>query len=163
MLRVGRTLDLWGLRLRQLRAQRRNHQSLTQSDEGGEIRADPAQWMYSATKQESASNANDFLELRHRYVSRVSPTAWVENPEDLEWSSGQPQDISARRLATRQFACAHETVSTWRVTFRWHPRTLDCKGGLSRWDKCATEALSSRSAVLVVRSSMSSLAIELSS
>ena len=32
-----------------------------QSDEGGEVPADPAQWMYSVTKQESVPNANDFL------------------------------------------------------------------------------------------------------
>ena len=31
------------------------------SDEGGEMRADPAQWMYSVTKQESVPIANDFL------------------------------------------------------------------------------------------------------
>ena len=34
---------------------------LIQSDEGGEIPADPAQWMYSVTKQESVPIANDFL------------------------------------------------------------------------------------------------------
>ena len=34
---------------------------LTQSDEGGEIPADPAQWMYSVTKQESVPVANDSL------------------------------------------------------------------------------------------------------
>ena len=34
---------------------------LIQSDEGGEIPADPAQWMYSVTKQESVLNAKDFL------------------------------------------------------------------------------------------------------
>ena len=34
---------------------------LIQSDEGGEIPADPAQWMYSATKQESDLIANAFL------------------------------------------------------------------------------------------------------
>ena len=34
---------------------------LIQSDEGGEIPADPAQWMYSVTKQEYVPNANDFL------------------------------------------------------------------------------------------------------
>ena len=32
-----------------------------QSDEGGEIPADPAQWIYSVTKQESVPIANDFL------------------------------------------------------------------------------------------------------
>ena len=32
-----------------------------QSDESGEILADPAQWMYSVTKRESVPNANDFL------------------------------------------------------------------------------------------------------
>ena len=46
----------------------------------------------------------------------------MKNPEDLEWSSGPPQDISSQRLAPRQFACAHEMVSTWRVTSRLHPR-----------------------------------------
>ena len=34
---------------------------LIQSDEGGEIPADPAQWMYSVTNQESVPIANDFL------------------------------------------------------------------------------------------------------
>ena len=34
---------------------------LIQSDERGEILADPAQWMYSVTKQESIPDANDFL------------------------------------------------------------------------------------------------------
>ena len=34
---------------------------LIPSDEGGEIPADPAQWMYSVTKQESVPVANDFL------------------------------------------------------------------------------------------------------
>ena len=34
---------------------------LIQSDEGGEIPADPAQWMSSMTKQESVPIANDFL------------------------------------------------------------------------------------------------------
>ena len=34
---------------------------LIQSGEGGETPADPAQWMYSVTKQESVPNANDFL------------------------------------------------------------------------------------------------------
>ena len=34
-------------------------------------------------------------------------------------------------------------------TFTLHPRTVDCKGRLSRCDKCATEAISSRSAVLL--------------
>ena len=34
---------------------------LTQSDDGSEIPADPAQWMCSVTKQESVSDANDFL------------------------------------------------------------------------------------------------------
>ena len=34
---------------------------LIQSDEGGEIPADPTQWMYSVTKQESVPIANDFL------------------------------------------------------------------------------------------------------
>ena len=64
MLRVGRTLHIWRLRLRQQRAQRRNHRSLEmliQSDEGGEIPADLAQWVYSVTKQGSVPNANDFL------------------------------------------------------------------------------------------------------
>ena len=34
---------------------------LIQSDEGGEIPADLAQWMYSVTEQESVPIANDFL------------------------------------------------------------------------------------------------------
>ena len=34
---------------------------LLQSDEGGEIPTDPAQWMNSVPKQESVLNANDFL------------------------------------------------------------------------------------------------------
>ena len=68
---------------------------LIQSDEAGEMLAGPAQWMYSVTKQESVPNANDFLidELRPRYVSRVGPTAWEENPEDLEWSSGHRTSV----------------------------------------------------------------------
>ena len=67
---------------------------LIQSDEAGEMPAGPAQ-LYSVTKQESVPNANDFLidELRRRYVSRVGPTAWVENPEDLEWSSGHRTSV----------------------------------------------------------------------
>ena len=44
------------------------------------------------------------LELRHRYVSRVWPRAWVENPEDLEWSSGQPQDNTTICLRARDGA-----------------------------------------------------------
>ena len=119
-----------------------------QSDEGGEILADPAQWMYSVTKQESVPVANDFL-IDSGAATSVCQQSLADslgrNPEDLEWSSRQPQDISSRQLPTRQFACAHETVSTWRVTFRLHPRTPDCKGRSSRWDKCATEAISSRS------------------
>ena len=35
------------------------------------------------------------------------------NPEDLDWSSGQPQDISSRRPATRQFAYADCTQEHW--------------------------------------------------
>ena len=34
---------------------------LIQSDEAGEISADPTQWMYTVTKQESVPNTNDFL------------------------------------------------------------------------------------------------------
>ena len=34
---------------------------LIQFDEGGEIPADPAQWMYSVTTQESVPIANEFL------------------------------------------------------------------------------------------------------
>ena len=34
---------------------------LIQSDEDGEILADPAQWMYSVTERESVPNAHDFL------------------------------------------------------------------------------------------------------
>ena len=34
---------------------------LIQSDEGGEIPADPAQWLYSVNKRESVPNAHDFL------------------------------------------------------------------------------------------------------
>ena len=34
---------------------------LIQSDEGGEISDDPAQWMYSVTQQESVPDANGFL------------------------------------------------------------------------------------------------------
>ena len=34
---------------------------LLQSDEGGELPADAAQWMYAAAKQESVPDTNDFL------------------------------------------------------------------------------------------------------
>ena len=43
----------------------------------------------------------------------------VENPE---WSSGQPQDITSRRPATRQFACAHETVVNVASDFQIAPK-----------------------------------------
>ena len=33
-----------------------------------------------------------------------------KNPEDLEWSSGPPLDISSPRQATRRFACAHDML-----------------------------------------------------
>ena len=82
--------------------------------------------------------------------------------EDLGWELRSATGSSVHDDRQHdQFLAHHETVSTWRVTFRLHPRTLDCKGRSSRWDKCATEAISSRSAVLVERSSMSSLAVRI--
>ena len=53
MLRVERTLALWRLRLRPAESTKTEPQitgMLIQSDEAGEIPADPAQWMYSVTK-----------------------------------------------------------------------------------------------------------------
>ena len=55
MLRVGRTLASLETLLMSVESTK------TQSDGGGQISADPAQRMYSVTKQESVPNANDFL------------------------------------------------------------------------------------------------------
>ena len=37
-------------------------------------------------------------------VCQQSLTTWEENPDDPEWCSGQPKDISSPRQATRRFA-----------------------------------------------------------
>ena len=70
---------------------------LIQSDEGGEIPADDTQWMYAVAKQESVPNANDFL-IDSGAVTSVCQQSLADslggNPEDLEWSSSQAQDIS---------------------------------------------------------------------
>ena len=85
-----------------------------------------AQWMYSVTKQESVPNANDFLidsgaaTLVCQQESGRQP-GW-KSQEGLEWSSSQPQDINSQRLATSQFAWAHETVSTWASDFQIAPK-----------------------------------------
>ena len=60
---------------------------LIQSDEGDEIPADDTQWMYAVTNQDPFPTPMIsclILELRHQYVSRVWPTVWAENAEDLE-------------------------------------------------------------------------------
>ena len=87
---------------------------LLQSDDGETVPADPTQWLCSVTKREPS--CEDFLidSEAATSVCQRSLTAWRENPEDLEWKSDRPLDISSRRPSTRRLACAHETVSTWR-------------------------------------------------
>ena len=101
---------------------------LMQFDDSNAVPADSSQWLYSVTNCEN--------------VSKAWKKAWEENPEDLEWNSGQPLDNSSPRLATRRFACAHEAVSIWRVTFRLRPRILACIYLSYRSAKCATKATS---------------------
>ena len=68
-------------------------------------------------------------ELRHQCVSSVWQTGWEEKPRGPGVErSGQPLDICSQRSATRRFASAQETVSTWRMTFRLRPRELACRG-----------------------------------
>ena len=98
---------------------------LMQSDDSKAVPADFSQWLYSVTNCET--------------VSKAWKKAWEENPEDLEWNSGQPLDNSSPRQATRRFACAHEAVSIWRVTFRLRPRILACIYLSYRSAKCATK------------------------
>ena len=134
---------------------------LIQSDEGEAVPADPTQWLYSMTKREYVHN-NFLIDSRAAlYVNRVWSTAREEYKEDMEWNSDQQRVTSSRRRAIRRFSRAHEMVSTYLETFRSRPRMLDYRGLSSQWDKCATEATSSRSAVPVGRYSMNLLAIEL--
>ena len=125
---------------------------LIQFDGGETVPANPAQWLYSVTKRELSRE--EFL------IDSGAATSVCQH--SLVWNSGQPLDTSSQRPATRRFACAHDTVSTLRVTFRMRPKTLDCRDQSYRLDKSATEASSSRSAELVERYSTSSLATALS-
>ena len=88
--------------------------------------------MYSATKQESVPNTNDFL------IDSGAATFGMSS-EFGRQPGGKPRgpEVELRSATRHQF------------TFTLHPRTVDCKGRLSQWDKCATEAISSRSAVLL--------------
>ena len=116
---------------------------LLQSDDGEAVIADSAQWLYSVTKREPSRE--DFLIDSGVCANRVWRTAREANPGDLEWSSGQPLDISSPRRATRRFACAHETVSMWRETFRLRPRILYSGDVSCQLDKCATNIITFRS------------------
>ena len=117
---------------------------LTQSDEASEIPADPTQWMYSVTKQESVPIANDFL-----IDSGAATSVCQQSLANI--LSGKPRGpgVELRSDTGHQFTTTGSTTICLRTRDCVNPRTLDCKGRLSRWDKCVTEAISSSAAVLV--------------
>ena len=51
---------------------------LIQSDEGGEVFANDAQWMYAVMKQESVSNTNDFL-IDSGLATSVCQQSWADS------------------------------------------------------------------------------------
>ena len=67
--------------------------------------ADPTQWPVLGDENANPVTmiSGSIPELRHQCVNEAWPTAWWENPGEMEWSPGQPLDISSRRLATRRF------------------------------------------------------------
>ena len=131
---------------------------LIQSDEASEIPADLTQWMYSVTKQESVPIANDFL-----IDSGAATLVCQQSLADILGGKPRGPGVELRSDTGHQFTTTGSTTIGLRTRDGVNPRTLDCKGRLSRWDKCVTEAISSSAAVLVERSSTSSLAIESSS
>ena len=154
MLRVGRTLASLETLLMSVESTK------TQSDGSGQISADPAQWMYSVTKQESVPNANDFLIGAGAATSVCQQSlgrqpGWKPRGRGVELRSATGHPFTATGNTT--ICLRTRDVANVASDFQIAPRTLDCKGRLSRWDKCATEARSSRSEVLLERSSMSSL------
>ena len=113
---------------------------LIRSDEGDTVPANPAQWLYSVTKREPSRE--EFL-IDSGAATSVCQQSLADSLEEKPRGRGvELRSATSHLIATtaRQFACAHETVSTLRATSRLRPRTMDCRDQSYRLNKCATEA-----------------------
>ena len=123
---------------------------LIQSDEGEVVPANSAHWLYSVTKREPSRE--EFL-----IDSGAATSVCQQSLADSLGGKPRGHGVELKSATGHQFTTTGNTTICLRTrdginvraTFRLRPRTLVCRDLPHRLDKCATEAISSRSTARV--------------